>query len=194
MKKKIFNILSLVLCIALGVTFVSVCSSAAGNNKVYAETVICNPGEEISIPVAISNNSGFMGISLIFSYDSSALTPVSVTKGEIIESGLFDDSIGTSDKNEFKVIWCGTDNITADGEVCVLKFKTSDKANGEYKIKVSYESKNTFDKDYKTVKMNCKDITVNIGNGQEPVKQTVWQKIGSWFRKIFNWFIGLFTK
>lgn len=192
--KRILRVLSIVLCIALCGTLASVCSSAVNNNMIYAEIIDCSPGENIKVPVSIKGNTGFMGISLVFSFDPSVITPVSVSKGEIVTSGLFDDSIGTGKNNDFKVVWCGTKNITDDGEFCVLNFKVSDSASGEYKIKVSYEPQNTFDSNYKDVRMNCENIIVNVGNGQKPVEQSFWQKVVAWFEKVWNWFIGLFTK
>lgn len=194
MKKTSFKILCVVLCLAIGVAIVSVVGFAVSNNRIYADSVTAEPGSTIEIPVCISNNAGFMGISLEFSYDSSAMMPVSVAKGKIITSGLFDDSLGTVNKPEFKVIWCGTGNITKDGEVCILKFNVSDSAAGEYKIKVSYESQNTFDENYEAVKLNCEDITVTIQNNEAPAQKTLWQKIVDVFVKVWKWFIGLFSK
>lgn len=195
MKKRTLRIICLLACLAMLIAGIPAVAFASSNNRIYANEVMTKAGDTIEIPICISGNSGFMGISVVFSYDSSLMTPISVNKGNLITSGLFDDSIGTTDKPEFKVIWCGSDEITKDGEICKLKFKINDDASsGNYKIKISYESKNTFDKNYKTVKLNCDNITVNINNDGTPVKITLWQKIVKVFNKIINWIKGIFVK
>lgn len=193
-KKKTFKMVSLSLIVLLILAIVPAFAFAESSNHIYSNEIKAEPGSTISIPVYISKNSGFMGFALLFSYDESVMTPISASKGNLISSGLFDDSIGTSSDSEFKVIWSGTENITSDGEVCVLNFKTNGNANGKYKINVSYESKNVYDQNYKSVKLNCEDIVIDIGNGKTPEKQTFWQKITAWFEKVWNWIVGLFIR
>lgn len=194
MKKRTIKIICMCIVLAVMLATIPVIVFANSSNRIYANDVTAKPGETVEIPVSISNNTGFMGASIVFSYDASLMTPVSAEKGELITKGLYDDSIGTSDKAEFKVIWCGSEEIVNDGQLCVVKFKVSDNASGECKVKVSYESKNTFDKEYKDVKLNCEDITVNVQNGASPAKVTIWQRIVNFFEGVWNWIKGLFVK
>lgn len=194
MKKRTIKIMCLCVCFALLIAGIPAIAFASNSNRIYAQEVTANPGDTVEIPICISGNSGFMGISVVFSYDSASVTPVSVIKGSLIASGLFDDSIGTSKKPEFKVIWCGSEEIENDGELFRIKLKIDENASDNCQIKVSYESANTFDKDYKEVKLNCEDIIINIPNNALPVKKTIWQKIEEFIVKAWKWFIGLFNK
>lgn len=190
---KVRRIVCLVLCLILCISAVFTVSYASSKNRVYAAEISAKPGDVIEIPVQISNNSGFMGIALIFSYDSSAMTPVSAKRGSIVTSGLFDDSIETSQSNEFKVIWCGSDSIQNDGNLCTLKFTINDSANGDYKLKISFEQNNTYDNNYKPVKLNCEDVSVSI-QSTAPQKESFWKKLINLFIRIWKWITGLFTK
>ena len=193
MKKRTIKIICLCVCLALLMAGIPAIAFASNGNRIYAQEVTANPGDTVEIPICISGNSGFMGISVVFSYDSASVTPVSVIKGSLIKSGLFDDSIGTSQKPEFKVIWCGSEEIENDGELFRVKSKIDENASDNFQIKVSYESANTFDKDYKEVKLNCEDITVNIEGNEEPVKPSLWQRIVNFFINIVNWIKNLFV-
>ena len=193
MKKRTIKIICLCVCLALLMAGIPAIAFASNGNRIYAQEVTANPGDTVEIPICISGNSGFMGISVVFSYDSASVTPVSVIKGSLIKSGLFDDSIGTRQKPEFKVIWCGSEEIENDGELFRVKLKIDENASDNFQIKVSYESANTFDKDYKEVKLNCEDITVNIEGNEEPVKPSLWQRIVNFFINIVNWIKNLFV-
>lgn len=193
MKKRTIKIICLCVCLAVLMAGIPAIAFASSSNRIYAQEVAANPGDTVEIPICISGNSGFMGISVVFSYGSSSVTPVSVTKGSLITSGLFDDSIGTSEKPEFKVIWCGSEEIENDGELFRIKLKIDENASDNCQIKVSYESANTFDKDYKEVKLNCEDITINIQGNEEPVKPSLWQRIVNFFIGIINWIKNLFV-
>lgn len=190
---KVRRIVCLVLCLILCISTVFTVSYAASKNRVYAAEITAKPGDEIEIPIQISNNSGFMGIALVFSYDSSAMTPISAKRGSIVTSGLFDDSIETSQSNEFKVIWCGSDNIQRDGNLCTLKFKINDSASGEYKLTISFEQNNTYDNNYKPVKLNCEDVSISV-QSTTPQKESFWKKLINPFIKVWKWITGLFTK
>ena len=192
MRKRTRSVLCLLICLLLLLAGIPAIALAVSSNRVYANEISAKPGDTIEIPVYISGNTGFMGISLIFSYDSEIMTPISVSKGSLVTSGLFDDSIGTTENSEFKVIWCGSEEINSDGEFCNIKFKISDNATESYKIKITYDSKNTFDKDYKSVKLNCEDVNIGIQNDEKPAKLTFWQKVVNFFVKIWKWVKNIF--
>lgn len=192
MKKVLSVILSLVIC----VTVFPVAYAVQADYRVFSETLTVNAGDEISVPIKIENNKGFMGFSIIISYDKSVLTPLSVTKGTIL-TGMLDDSISTSKDNSFKVIFTSSGDIKTDGTLFTVNFKTSEQSSGQQSIKITYSKADTFNEDWQDVTFNCQDVSIMIENTNttEPEqKLTVWQKIVAFFKKIWNFIKGLVTK
>ncbi|MBQ9531405.1 MAG: leucine-rich repeat protein [Eubacterium sp.] len=137
---------------------------------VYSESIVASSGDEISVPVFIKNNTGLVGFGFEIEYDSKMLTPVSVTKGSIITSGLDDNLQGDAVPGKFKVVWYGTENLTDNGILMYLNFAVSDKASGETIIKLSYTQEDTFNEDFGDVELVCSDITITVSN----VSQNTW--------------------
>ena len=160
-KKLAVILLSLVLALsAVYNTF-----AASVPNRVYAGSISVESGERVTIPVKIENNGGFMGFSIIVTYDAEIFTPVSVSKGEIL-AGMFNDSIDTATDNSFKVVFTGTGNVTGDGVIFNIVFDVSDEASGKYDISLSYSQQDTFNEKWDNVVLNCEKIeTVVTVNG-----------------------------
>lgn len=160
-KKLAVILLSLVLALsAVYNTF-----AASVPNRVYADSISVESGELVTIPVKIENNGGFMGFSIIVTYDAEIFTPVSVSKGEIL-AGMFNDSIDTATDNSFKVVFTGTGNVTGDGVIFNIVFDVSDEASGKYDISLSYSQQDTFNEKWDNVVLNCEKIeTVVTVNG-----------------------------
>ncbi|MGN0543655.1 MAG: cohesin domain-containing protein [Acutalibacteraceae bacterium] len=162
MSKKLAVIL-LSLALALSVAINSFAASVP--NRVYSDPVSVEAGRQVTIPVKIENNDGFMGFAIIVTYDAEALTPVSVSKGEIL-AGMFNDSIETATDNSFKVVFSGTGNITADGVLFNIVFNTANDTSGKYDIKLSYSQQDTFKENWNDAVLNCEKIeTVITVNG-----------------------------
>ena len=123
-----------------------------------------NAGETISIPINITNNTGIMGFSISLKYDSALLTPVSVSGGELFSSGAFQDSIGYSEAGIVKIVWTGTEDVTANGTLFTIDFEVSKNAIGDTDIDVSYSQGDTFNEDYEDVVFNCLPIGLTITN------------------------------
>ena len=160
-KKLAVILLSLVLALsAVYNTF-----AASVPNRVFADSISVESGELVTIPVKIENNGGFMGFSIIVTYDAEIFTPVSVSKGEIL-AGMFNDSIDTSTDNSFKVVFTGTGNVTGDGVIFNIVFDVSDEASGKYDISLSYSQQDTFNENWDNVVLNCEKIeTIVTVNG-----------------------------
>ena len=177
-KKLAVILLSLVLALsAVYNTF-----AASVPNRVFADSISVESGERGTIPVKIENNGGFMGFSIIVTYDAEIFTPVSVSKGEIL-AGMFNDSIDTSTDNSFKVVFTGTGNVTGDGVIFDeteltnsdkvtlffspnIVFDVSDEASGKYDISLSYSQQDTFNEKWDNVVLNCEKIeTIVTVNG-----------------------------
>lgn len=163
--KNIFKKISAMFLIILLILSTTMTSYAASNH-IYADETICEKGERISVPIKIKDNSGFMGFSITVSYDEDIFTPVSVTKGAIL-SGMFNDSIATSEDNTFKVVFTGTENIVADGELFTVVLDVADNVSGEYDIELNYSQPDTFCEGWDNVQLNCEPIYVKISYSEE---------------------------
>lgn len=142
-------------------------------NKIYAETVTVEAGGQVTVPIKIENNNGFMGFAVIITYDKDVFTPVSVSKGSMLK-GMFNDSIATSADNSFKVVFTGTSDIVSDGVLFNIVFNVSDKASGKYDIELSYSQPDTFKEGWDDAVFNCKDAEVIVSvNGTTALSPTV---------------------
>jgi|GEM_PF-2277201 len=159
-----------VLVLSLLFTFTAFASSSA--NRVYADAVTVESGEEITVPVKIENNEGFMGFAVLVTYDQDVFTPVSATKGSIV-SGLFNDSIATSKTNTFKVVCSETGNITSDGVLFSLSFDVADGVSGKYEINLSYSQQDTFNENWDNVIFSCENIEVVVTENGTTAPTTV---------------------
>lgn len=136
---------------------------AAENPKVYADNVSAAAGDEISIPVKISGNTGIMGLGMKVTYDRDVLTPQSVTIGAVLK-GTFDHNAAEAEGDSFDILWAGTENISADGELFVMTFQVAEDAKaGATEIALSYSQEDTFQESYEDVALDCQNITVTVG-------------------------------
>lgn len=193
MKRTVLKAISILISVLLTVSVFTILIVAASSNRIYSDEIEVKPGETFDVPVLVSNNTGIMGFSIILTYDEDVCTPDTVTKGRLITSGLFDDSIGTTEEKSFKVVWSGTKGIKDDGELFVVTFKANETFNGNGKIEISYEKNNTFDENYKDIVLNCEDVIVKAETNS-PQKLSIWQKIINFFVKIWNWIKNLFVR
>ena len=162
MKIKFTKSLAMLISVLLIISSVFVTASATNSATVSAEQIgSANPGQTITIPVKINNNPGIMGFSVSVKYDKTALTPVSVSSGTIL-NGLFDDSIGTSEAGSFDVVWSGTENCTQNGILFNVTFTVNSNAIGITKIELSYSQADTFNENWQDVVLNCEGINLPI--------------------------------
>lgn len=122
--------------------------------EVYAGTVF-------ELPVEISQNCGLMGIDIRITYDAEVFTPLSVEKGALITDGLIDDSITTSEKGSFDIIWSGSKEIIIDGNICTIKFLCNEDTKVDSSdIQISNVRENTYRENYNTIQ--CKESICNL--------------------------------
>lgn len=166
MKNTIAVVMGTIMILAL---CFSTFASSTGNH-VYAQTVTVEAGEDVSIPIRIENNGGFMGFSVMATYDASVFTAVSAQRGTML-NGMFNDSIGVSVAGTFTVVYSGTENCTQDGTLFTVTLNTVGEAvSGEYTIRLSFSQADTFNESWRDVGLHCEPITVQI-RGTEPVTE-----------------------
>lgn len=155
---------SLIISVAIIISLF-VCTFASETTAVYSDNITATAGSTISVPVKISDNSGFMGFSIVLEFDSSVFTPVSVESGDILSNGSLTDSIGgTLQSNIVKVVYTDSSSVFDNGLLFNIVFNVSDKATGTQLIKLSYNSKDTFDENFNAVTFLCKDFSISVEN------------------------------
>lgn len=164
---------TLSIILAFFITFSSVlCANAAEiDNAVYSDVSDAMAGRTICVPIKIRNNTGFMGFSLRFEYDKDVLNPIAVSADEALSSGMLNDSIEYSlskGRNYFNVIWTGNGNFTTDTTLFYITFSVIRKLSDKTTISVSYNQVDTFDVNYRDVKLNCEPIDINFSGTVEP--------------------------
>ncbi|MDD6763781.1 MAG: cohesin domain-containing protein, partial [Clostridiales bacterium] len=138
------------------------------NINISVENSEAYPGEYISIPVRISNNTGISGFKFGLSYDSEYLTPISISNGEIIEDGLFasnlyeDTDVSTLD--EITVYWNTADSMCEDGILFTVDFLVGDNVSVGQNISVglTYETNDICNCNLETVGANVTDGYVTV--------------------------------
>lgn len=134
-------------------------TASAANYEVGASNINAAVGEEVEVPVKLSNNKGLMGFKISVSYLPDQIDVVSVKKGEFIGEGNFNTNFGVRDTG-FDVIWNSTGNVAKDGTLFVLTVKLKEAVKDKAVIKLSYSKSDTFDSMWKDVALDCRDITV----------------------------------
>lgn len=164
--KRLLSVM-LSLCLLISVLVIPTSVSATGGANIKSDTDLsANAGSSISIPVCIENNPGVMGYVLKFKYDNTVLSPTTVTQGEVLTGGNFNDDIegSTSTENSFKVMWNNSENVSENGILFYLNFDVDSKATGSTTIEVGYDDDDTYNENFAKVEFNCSDIDIAISN------------------------------
>ena len=135
------------------------------STRIYAENTSAQAGSTVSVPIMIDNNKGIMAFRITVDYDQNAMTPVSVTAENDL-TGLFDNSIDTSEPGSFDIVWSGSENITRGGTIVTVTFNIKNNVLGQYSVGLSYNPEDTFNEDGDDVKLECEDFSISVyGSG-----------------------------
>lgn len=102
------------------------------------KTVKTRAGDKIEVPVSVQNNPGLLGMVVNLQYDDNALTLTEVSNGSLLENYMFTPPKNM--KSGCNAAWNINDvpSDIQDGEIAILHFKVSEKAQaGAYAISVS---------------------------------------------------------
>lgn len=180
---KIFISIILTFTMLFGLAFAV--KAATKDNRIYSEPITAEKNSTVEIPVKIENNTGIMGFGIDVKYNAAILNPVSVEGSELL-SGMLNDSIDTSEKGSFIVLYTGTESFKSDGTIFTLKFSTSEDADEDTSINLFYSQEDTFDEDFHEVKLNCENISVSFGSDPDPDEEDP-----KWSVIIKKWAAGL---
>lgn len=161
MKKAISCICGIFLVACLLSVSITCNAVEVSQNRIYAEQVQAVAGEKIIIPIKVAGNSGFMGFAMTIHYDPEVFTPLSVEAGDLL-SGLFNDSIGTSQGGSFDVVFTNSADITADGVLFTVAFQAAPEVYGSKSISITYSAEDTFNENWDSVKLSPEPISVEF--------------------------------
>lgn len=144
---------------------------AASNPVIYSDEITAGKDAEIKIPVYIKENPGIMGFRITAEYDDKKMTVMDISSGELTENGILSNSLKPgSEESSFDVLWSSSENAKGDGTLFYIYAGTTSKFKGEAEIKLSYAKEDTFNEDFKPVKLKCKTIKIGYdkaGSGQK---------------------------
>ncbi len=166
MNKKIISYLMIfaLLIMQLGTIHVSADITQTEKATLYSDAIKAEAGKTIQVPVYIKNNPGIMGAGIQVQYDAEAFTPVSVTAGKLMSSGVLNDSIETSKTNQFKVVWASSENMTENGTLFIISFAVSEYVRGSHEIRLTSEQQDTFNELWEDVELEGSVINVDISD------------------------------
>ncbi len=149
MKKNISLLLSVLMVISV---FSFSFNAFADQTEIYTDSNL-TVGDTVDIPVYIKNGTDVLGFGFEVYYNSEVLSPISVTKSELINNGSFDDSIDTDKySNPFRVVWAGTSALNSDGAIFIIKFSVI--GNAKTNVNIQAMPNDTYDKDYNKVSVS----------------------------------------
>lgn len=166
MNKKMISYLMIfaLLIMQLGTIHVSADTTQTEKATLYSDEIKAEAGKTIQVPVYIKNNPGIMGAGIQVEYDEEAFTPVSVTAGKLMSSGVLNDSIETSKTNQFKVVWASSADMTENGTLFVISFAVSEYVRGSHEIRLTSEQQDTFNELWEDVELEGSVINVDISD------------------------------
>ncbi|MEZ5004188.1 MAG: right-handed parallel beta-helix repeat-containing protein [Chitinophagales bacterium] len=82
-------------------------------------------GDEITLPIAISNVSGVLGMDMLFNFDPELLTLTDVQ----IQNTTMNNMVDFSEAGQIKIAMAGTESLEADEVLGWLTFKVADEVN-----------------------------------------------------------------
>jgi len=158
MVKKIIALISIsTIIMMMCVPFVY----ASSGITLTVSNVTANQGEDIEVPIVLSDNSvGVAGMTISVSYDNN-LTLKSITRGNALSSLNYTPP-GNIGANPFNMVFYGLDGDKTNGTVATLTFTSPTDVTGKMNVNVSYTVGNIYDGD-------LNDLDVNIINGSVEV-------------------------
>lgn len=112
---------------------------AASTPRVSVQTVSATAGDEVSVTVTLSGNTGFSDLSIELDYDPAILTLVQAEQEALTSNCRQSQSQHLTD-HPYSLIWVsGTLLCEANGTLATLTFRVSDDAlSGSYPVSVSF--------------------------------------------------------
>ena len=153
------KIISLLLSVLMVVTASGFSHTAYAEESEISTDPELTVGETVDVPVYINNGADVLGFGFEVSYNSDVLSPISVTKGDLINNGSFDDSIGTDKySNPFRVVWAGSSALDSDGLLFTISFSVI--SSSKTSVTIASMPLDTYDKEYSKVDMSSLKVGI----------------------------------
>jgi len=99
-----------------------------------------HPGDLVATQVHIAKNPGIAAMTLGLDYDTSLLTPVSVTPGECLLSGTFTSNLEELGSNNLRVTWYSDKDMSENGLAFTVTWQVSEQALDDIPVSVSFNA------------------------------------------------------
>lgn len=132
---------------------------------IFVAQVVAKAGDEVEVPITISNNPGIIGMGLTVDYDA-ALSLVNVTDGGLLGSAMHGSNFS---KKPYYLNWANdtaTEDYISNGVIATLTFKVAEGAgDGVYPITISYDND-----DFEIFNYEAETVEFSIQNGSVEIK------------------------
>lgn len=161
MTRTISTILAFLLMFAVGMPI----SLAASEPTIAVGSAEGKPGDDVSVPLTVTNNPGIVALRVFVEYNAEVLQLTDVQDGAVFPAGksTFNDNLQA---NPYTMLWMdgtATKNYTANDTLATLTFTILESAKDCVSpITVTYDSSSTFNAD-------LTDVTFSIQNGSVTV-------------------------
>lgn len=145
-------ICSLLVVVMLIIPF-ALYASAAEAVSISGSQIKCQPGQTIDIEIKVSANSNIAATNIDLSYDSSKLSFLKYSSGDIIKGAMADGNGKTAGKVKYAIVTLTP--ITEAGTLFHTFFTVNASASGEQEIKLAVNP---------IVDINSKALDVKITN------------------------------
>jgi len=165
MSKKFVYVIIVITLISILLTDVT--AFAAGTPTITVGSASGKPGETVSIPVTIENNSGIIALYCDIAYDDSQLKLTKVTNGNVLEGPGHSGSLTTNPYRLCFDMSLAPANNTKNGVIVTLQFEIIPAAKtGETAITITYDPEEIYDYNLKNVNFEKRNgkISINSGN------------------------------
>ena len=132
----------------------------------YSEDLSAKTGEEITVPIYISGNTGLMGLGVELHYDASVLEPETLS-GNM--SGTIGWNKGYAEPGSLKLLWSHSEEYSDDGLLFSVNFRVLPHgAAGDSEVTVSYLEEDSFNGSYEGVQFHCSSAVIRVERVEKP--------------------------
>lgn len=177
LKKLYCILLAILIAGSCGMTSVYAAAPENATPKLFVGQIAADKGQEVVLPVCISDNPGLAGIRMDVEYDTEIFSLVTedeegnsidaIEKGDVLDSGhLFSKEI----EKGCQIFWWNETDKKTDGTLFLIHLKVSEDAEyGKYPINISYYPKDTGNEKENLVEFICQNGMVEIKSTESMV-------------------------
>lgn len=150
--KRVTSLVILLLLLSAGIipSF-----GASEEARIYADNLSVGKGESQLIYLNIKNNPGIMGFKIHLAYIDEYVKINKIVKGDVNKPGNLTTNLGLK-KGGVDMVWSNTEPISEDGTIAVISVTVL--TDEPFAIYSSYSEADTFDGNFKSVRLKCGTI------------------------------------